>query len=70
MKKWNLKMEFLWYYDDRNDIKDSNNFYRMHWLQKLKFLLISKKVSEKIAYICIYICKSSHNGRTAKIFEV
>lgn len=28
MKKWNLKMEFLWYYD-RNDIKDSNNFYEL-----------------------------------------
>lgn len=42
----------------------------MHWLEKLKFVLISKKVLEKIAYICITVCKSSHNGKAAKIFEV
>lgn len=57
-------MEFLWYY--RNDIKDFNNLSRMHWLEKLKFILISKKLSEKIAYICITSAKQQRYLKSAR----
>lgn len=64
--KWK-KMEFLWYY--RNGIKDFNNLYRMYWLQKLKFVLISKKVSKKIAYIRITIFESSQVERQQRYLK-